>query len=115
MILSQKVLEPRFGLRSSGLRYIEKGFIWDQKVKLRLVTNAHTARAVAAFFDPSISKFYASKTMVAPLFPVHTLAMDKRSCHAKNIVKKYRKTLLHAFSELRAVVLSTFRRSPTFS
>lgn len=67
-----------------------------------MAANAHTARAVAAFFDPSISKFYAGKTMVASLFPVHALAMDKRPCHARNVVKKYRKTLLHAFSEPRA-------------
>lgn len=114
MVYFEKVLKPQFGLRSSRFCYIEKGFIRDQKVKLRLATNAHTVRAVAAFFDPSISKFYASKTMVASLFPIHTLAMDKRFCHAKNIVKKYRKTLLHAFSELRAVVLSTSRRSSHF-
>lgn len=74
-------------------------------VDLRLVPNAHAARAAAAFFGPSILRLYASKTMVASLFPVRALAMDKRFCHAKNVVKKYRKTLLHVFSELRAVVL----------
>jgi len=47
------------------------------------------------------------------LFPVHALAMDKRFCHAKNIMKKYRKTLLHAFSELGAVVLTVLQKIRT--
>jgi len=33
--------------------------------------------------------------------------MDKRSCHARNMMKKHRKTLVHAaFSELRPAVLT---------
>lgn len=92
----------------------EKGLIWDQKVDLRLVPNAQDARAATAFFDPSISKLYAGKTMVASLFPVRALAMDKRFCHVKNIMKKYRKTLLHAFSELRPVVLTIRQKRHIF-
>jgi len=97
-------------LRTSEFCRSEKGLIWDQKVDLRLVPNAQDARAATAFFDPSISKLYAGKTMVASLFPVRALAMDKRFCHVKNIMKKYRKTLLHAFSELSAVVLTVLQK-----
>jgi len=93
-------------LRTSEFCHNEKGFC-DQKVDLRLVPNAQDTRAATAFFDPSISKLYAGKTMVASLFLVRALAMDKRFCHVKNIMKKYRKTLLHAFSELRAAVLTS--------
>lgn len=100
----------RFGLRTSVFCHSEKGLIWDQKVDLRLVPNAQEARAATAFFDPSISKLYTGKTMVASLFPVRALAMDKRFCHMKNIMKKYRKTLLHAFSKLRAVVLTILQK-----
>lgn len=42
----------------------EKGLKGVQRMDLGLVLNAHAARAVAAFFDPSISELYTSKTMV---------------------------------------------------
>lgn len=104
----------RFGLRTSEFCHSEKGLIWDQKVDLGLVPNAQDACAATAFFDPSISELYAGKTMVASLFPVRALAMDKRFCHVKNIMKKYRKTLLHAFSKLRAVVLHCMQKCHIF-
>lgn len=115
MVLSKKVLEhDDSACALVNFATAKKGSSGIKRRIFGLVPNAQDACAATAFFDPSISELYAGKTMVASLFPVRALAMDKRFCHVKNIMKKYRKTLLHAFSELHTVVLTVYRNVTFF-